>query len=358
MSAGLHLGLRRGDLVERAAEVHGRGAGAVGVGPRDRAVERPVELEHPGAVAVAGERPAIPVGNGVTGNREHLAWREVEQHRIGRREFGERRDPPVALDPTTEALQDGHERVGDLLRSTLRERPPDEMGEHAEHQAVARRHGRLQAQDRVAGEPGEQRPRLVGVEPPASDRVGRQDADRAVAGERDRVLRRDRERRQQPVGQVETGLDERAEQPTVRLGVGARGRRRCRRPNGAGRAARPPSSGCATGTSEWIHSRPCASSGVSLAAISRNAGEPTASGWIAEHTSCSTPGSVSSSVRVPPPGRDGGLEHRHVPAGSRQRDGRHQPVRTGADDHGRPAALGRHLTHCATPSQVGGADRP
>ncbi len=153
----------------------------------------------------------------------------------------------------------------------------------------------------MAGEPGEQRPRLVGVEPPASHRVGRQDADRSVAGERHRVLRRDRQRRQQPVGEVETGLHERAEQSAVGRGVDTQ--------TGGGfiertmqDRARAPSSGCATGTSEWIHSRPYASSGVSLAAISRNAGEPRASGWIAEHTSCSTPGSVSSSVRVPPPG--------------------------------------------------------
>ena len=35
--------------------------------------------------------------------------------------------------------------------------------------------------------------------------------------------------------------------------------------------------------------------------MSRNAGDTCASGWIAEHTSCLNPGSVSSSVRVPPP---------------------------------------------------------
>jgi hypothetical protein len=95
------------------------------------------------------------------------------------------------------------------------------MGQRAEHQAVPRRHRRLQAQDRVTGEAGEQRLSLVGVETPASHRVSRQDADRPVSSERDRVLRRDGQRRQQPVGQIETVRHEPAEQPAVGLGVGS-----------------------------------------------------------------------------------------------------------------------------------------
>ena len=48
-----------GDLVERAAEVDGRGAGALGRAPRDRPVERPVELERARAVPVAGEAAVV-----------------------------------------------------------------------------------------------------------------------------------------------------------------------------------------------------------------------------------------------------------------------------------------------------------
>src|SRR4029453_1873586 len=44
-------GLAGGDLVERAAEMNGRGFEAPGIAPRDRSVERPVELEGTGAVA-------------------------------------------------------------------------------------------------------------------------------------------------------------------------------------------------------------------------------------------------------------------------------------------------------------------
>ena len=65
----------------------------------------------------------------------------------------------------------------------------------------------------------------------------------------------------------------------------------------------------------------------------RNAGDPTASGWIAEHTSWVTPGKVSSSERVPPPGRrpPRGPSRPNRP---RQRDRRQQPVRAGTDDDG------------------------
>src|SRR5687767_10961589 len=58
----------------------------------------------------------------------------------------------------------------------------------------------------------------------------------------------------------------------------------------------PSSSGCASGASGWIHSRPCLLSGSPL----KN-GDIAASGWIAEQTSCTKPGSVSSAERAPPP---------------------------------------------------------
>ena len=52
--------LRGGDLLERAAEVHGRRACAhSGRRPRDRPGERPVELEDARAVAEALERPPV-----------------------------------------------------------------------------------------------------------------------------------------------------------------------------------------------------------------------------------------------------------------------------------------------------------
>src|SRR5204863_1046551 len=60
--------------------------------------------------------------------------------------------------------------------------------------------------------------------------------------------------------------------------------------------ALPSSSGCAQSTSGQRHSRPCRSS-----ASERRNGEPTAIGWTAEQRSCTSPGTVSSPLRAPPP---------------------------------------------------------
>ena len=62
-------------------------------------------------------------------------------------------------------------------------------------------------------------------------------------------------------------------------------------------AARPPSSGCAYTTSGCANLTPLAAGSKR-----RKNGDASASGCAAEHTSCRKPGSVSSSVRQPPPG--------------------------------------------------------
>ena len=60
--------------------------------------------------------------------------------------------------------------------------------------------------------------------------------------------------------------------------------------------ALPSSSGWAQSTSGQRHSRPWRSSSSDC----RN-GDPTAIGWTAEQRSCTSPGTVSSPLRVPPP---------------------------------------------------------
>ena len=190
--------------------------------------------------------------------------------------------------------------------------------------------GAFRLEDRVAGEPGEQCPRLVGVEPSAGDRVGRQDADRAVASERDRVLRRDRERRQQPVGQVETGLDERAEQPAVGLGVGAE--------TVGGVVHRAVQQRSATAVERVRHRHVGVDPFQTVRLQRRVARSDLAERRRAERERMDRRTHVvqhAGQRQLLGPGAaagsGGGFEHRHVPPGPRQRDGRHQPVRTGAD---------------------------
>jgi len=60
--------------------------------------------------------------------------------------------------------------------------------------------------------------------------------------------------------------------------------------------ALPSSSGCARSISAKSHSRPCFARSREL-----RKGEPAAIGWVAEQSSCRSPGTVSSLVRVPPP---------------------------------------------------------
>ena len=91
--------------------------------------------------------------------------------------------------------------------------------------------------------------------------------------------------------------DQRPEQPPPGAPVGAAETlRRWPPPNARGRAARPPSSGWATGASGWTSSTPRAA----RSSEAKN-GEASVSGRIVEQTSWRNPGSVSSAVRVPPP---------------------------------------------------------
>ena len=166
----------------------------------------------------------------------------------------------------------------------------------AQHQAVARG-GRLAQREDGVGRPARPtahppRRRRTGVPPsspggPRSSRSGPGSADGAggtVSGDSSPSVR---SKPASTIGRRAVASGPRRD----------RGPPRCRRASGAAAPARPPSSTWATGTSGRTHSRPWSSSGSD-----RRAGEPTPSGWMAEHTSWVTPGSVSSAERRPPPG--------------------------------------------------------
>src|SRR5215208_4486749 len=77
--------LARGDFLQRPTEVNGPGAQALLCLPGDRPVEREVDLECTGAVAVALEGPPIPLREVFAGNGEELSRRHVEEDRAGLR---------------------------------------------------------------------------------------------------------------------------------------------------------------------------------------------------------------------------------------------------------------------------------
>ena len=144
--AGLDVAFGRGDLGERATEVDGRRARAVGVRPRDRTVERPVDLEHAGPVPELG-RASSRSGSAASRRRARspgAASRRAAPHRRPAVRRASRPGRSHSTRPPS-ALQHADERVGDLLRPAPRQRPPDEVGEHAEHQSVAGGDRRLRA---------------------------------------------------------------------------------------------------------------------------------------------------------------------------------------------------------------------
>ena len=156
----------RGDLVERPAEMDGRRPGAVGVGPRDRPVERPVDLEHAGPVPEPGQRPGVARS---ARRRRRCRSPGAASRRAARRRCG----GSSASDVDAVAALD-RRRPGPPARRRARRRSA------ANHLApsASRRRGRARrasarsprspgpSRERIecAGEAGEQRPRLIGVE--------------------------------------------------------------------------------------------------------------------------------------------------------------------------------------------------
>ncbi len=104
------LALRRDDLVERSAEMHGRRAGTALVAPRDRPGERPVELERAGAVPEAAQAARVPVGQTRAAETQQLARRDVAEHDVRSRKLvDEARGPDLAA----ALAQPVRERIGD-----------------------------------------------------------------------------------------------------------------------------------------------------------------------------------------------------------------------------------------------------
>ena len=244
------------DLLERAAQVHGRGAGALGRGPGHRAVERPVELERGRAVAVPLERPAVPRRAAVAGQPRHLMRAQVEHDDPGRARSSSRRATGAsACDVAAERA----EVARPARRPTAASRP-------------ARRASPPRAPPRTAGC---RRPRCP--RPRARGRNARR-CRRTAPGRRRRgagVRRRRRANRLQAEPRHEHGVAGKAERrgehvvgqshPRARRTARAAGaRRRRRRPapltvasiERSSTAAVPSSSGCASGAGGWTHSRP------------------------------------------------------------------------------------------------------
>ena len=266
MAAGGDVGLRGRDLVERAAEMDRGGAPRPVGGPRDGPVERPVHLEHAGAVA---ERLVAATRSGPAAGRRRSPPAGVASRRAGppapAGSSAQRSDPVVRDDLATGApSSSADERVRDRLR------PPRTIGQPTAWAYVARTrpndalNGRSRRQHRVGRDAGEQRPRGLAPEPAAGEPARRPERRQPEAGKRQRMPRdvddRPQELRAQSLPRPRTsGPNSRRQAPSV--GV-AEARPRWPRTERSRTAARPPSSGWANGASGWTSSTPRAARSI------------------------------------------------------------------------------------------------
>src|ERR671910_471270 len=127
------------DLSRRAADVHGSCARALLRRPRHGAVERPIELEHTGAVAVAAQRPQVAIRQPVARGADYTLRRQVEKGHHGRRELVYRGDRPSGLHLAVQRPEVGDECVGDRLRSPAGHGPAVRVAEQGEDEPERRR---------------------------------------------------------------------------------------------------------------------------------------------------------------------------------------------------------------------------
>ncbi len=131
-------------------------------------------------------------------------------------ELIERRDALVRDDLATERAQGSGERVGDALRTTARQRPACRVRRRAEDDRERSRERRVERQEGMRGEPGDQRARPRAAKPEAR---GGKDRAQAEARQQERMAGQPHHRPQHVVAQLAEALREWADHPAVGSGI-------------------------------------------------------------------------------------------------------------------------------------------
>ena len=261
--------------------------------PRDRAVERPVDLEGARAVAVSGQAAAVAPGSRAADPPDRRGV-EVEQQaaRAAARRAIHR---PPGHELAAQGSRRGGQRIGEAAPAA--HRPADGVpGRHQQTEAGGERP--LQRQEAWAASP-RTAPALVepGVPPPTDGATGPGGPKRVRAtGWR---------------GARSSGPRTSGETSGAATSGPRCGSRRARRVRGR----RGPFSECTNGRRPSVQRVGQRRRGVHprrrwREGRERRNGDPATRGWMAEHTSCTNPGSVSSADRVPRR-PVGGLDHQH-----------------------------------------------
>jgi hypothetical protein len=103
VAAVVRVALGGTDLGEGASDVDGRRLATRRVTPGNRTVERPVQLECTGPVAIAKESPPVARRKSIAGDVRELIGRRVEQDDPRVRQFREVRDAGTGLHAAAEA---------------------------------------------------------------------------------------------------------------------------------------------------------------------------------------------------------------------------------------------------------------
>jgi hypothetical protein len=213
-----HLGLGRRHLCRRAAEVDRRCERARVVAPRDRAVERPVDLEGARAVAERLELLDVTGRQLVACDLDQLSRRQIEEHRARRRHVAHRADPVPDMDRAAEALEARRERGDDRLGPAARERPPDLVSREQQDEPERRGRGLVEPRHRVRGAAGEERFCLLARELALDDAFTGTQADEPEPAHQ-HGMARDPDRLEDLGEELRGVLDEGADEVAVRFGV-------------------------------------------------------------------------------------------------------------------------------------------
>src|SRR5919197_1489234 len=142
-----------GDLVERRAEMHGRRAPARLRPPRNRARQRPIDLEGARTVPVAKQPPLVARGQSPARETDELARHHVAEDELsaGQLVGGHR-----GSDRSSKLAQPRRERLGKRRASGAWKGPTDDVAERDQRKAEARARPALERQHRVRGVTGEE----------------------------------------------------------------------------------------------------------------------------------------------------------------------------------------------------------
>src|SRR6266852_1108162 len=156
MAAMAHRIFGSGDFLEAAAEMHGGRPRAVRRFPGNGAVQRVIDLEDAGTIAVLGEATGESGGKAVARDAQQLMRRDVTEDGVVLLERGQILYARRSLDCAAERREMPAESAGDGLRATLRNGPAYRMRGCAEKDAKGGAQRLIEAEEGMGGETGEE----------------------------------------------------------------------------------------------------------------------------------------------------------------------------------------------------------